>query len=408
MSQFDISQDLKIDLLLPEDGLFILGISQLGGPDLLGSGSVFVLGVSLLGGPDVLSADGKSLAWQNIECETAKLAISIGGSIDNATIFVPSPGQARFVIQSSTFDPNNNANIRATTKIRARIETEDISRVLFVGYIDTMDVIYYNSGVNLITINAFDLYKNIVNTRFAEFDTTGVPGTSATPYQVVGKVAEYLDSALSPFSIDVPGKIPKVNLTDVIPSDILNEAIDVGLAIVWIDPITERLTIVPRPSSIEPPADTFIIGNNHGDPYHLCMSEINVSSDADRIFNSLRVEQASDPLTVINLKDQDSIELFGISSLDKVLNVTDVDDMARWASGVFAQTGTKLVSSVTTPAIDRLGNFTESAFFIPGMLVGVSYNTDNVSIDGFYSIVRVNHSIDVNTWFTTLELWRAA
>jgi len=407
MSNFDISKDLKIELLLPQDGLFTLGISLLGGPDVLGSGSIFILGDSLLGSTDVLSDSARSFAWQSVECETVKVQISVGGTIDDATTFEPEPSTANFVIQSSTFDPNNNPNIRASTKIRASVQTSDISRVLFIGYIDTMEVTYYTSGLNLITINAFDLYKNIVNNRIASFDTTTLPASFATPYEVFLTLADSLGTDLSPFSLPVEGKIPKVDLTNVIPAELMNEAIEVGLAIVWIDPITEKLTIVPRPLAGAASEDTFTIGNNHGDPNHLCMSEINVKSDADRIFNSLTVSRKDGGGSVVALKDQDLIDLYGISSLDKVINVTTNAELTRWANAVFAQTSTKLVESVTTPAIDRKGNITESAFFVPGMLVGVSYNTDNVSIEGYYSIIRVNHSIDVNTWFTTLELWRA-
>jgi len=407
MSNFDISQNLKIELLLPQDGLFTLGISLLGGPDVLGSGSIFRLGESLLGSTDVLSDSGRSFAWQSIECETAKAQISIGGSVQNAATFEPEPGTANFVIQSSTFDPNNNSNIRASTKIRASIQTSDISRVLFIGYIDTIDVTYYTSGLNLITINAFDLYKSIVNNRLASFDTNILLTDYATPYEVFREVADSLGSLLSPFSLPVEGKIPKVTLTNVIPAELMNEAIDVGLAIVWIDPITERLTIVPRPSAASASEDTFTIGNNHGEPNHLCMSEINVKSDADRIFNSLSVTRKTGGGSPVVVKDQDLIDLYGVSSLDQVIDVIDTEELTRWANAVFAQTSTKLVNTITTPAIDRKGNITESAFFIPGMLVGVSYNTDNVSIEGYYSIVKVNHSIDVNTWLTTLELWRA-
>jgi len=27
---------------------------------------------------------------------------------------------------------------------------------------------------------------------------------------------------------------------------------------------------------------------------------------------------------------------------------------------------------------------------------------------GYYTIIKVNHDIDVDNWFTTLELWKAA
>jgi len=29
-----------------------------------------------------------------------------------------------------------------------------------------------------------------------------------------------------------------------------------------------------------------------------------------------------------------------------------------------------------------------------------------MDIDTYYSVTKVSHSIDVNNWFTTLELWK--
>ena len=56
--------------------------------------------------------------------------------------------------------------------------------------------------------------------------------------------------------------------------------------------------------------------------------------------------------------------------------------------------------------VDRLGDLTEAALFQPGQIIGVKYNTANISLDEYYTIVQVNHSIDVNNWITTLQLWK--
>jgi hypothetical protein len=66
------------------------------------------------------------------------------------------------------------------------------------------------------------------------------------------------------------------------------------------------------------------------------------------------------------------------------------------------------VSQVVTPAKDRLGNLTPAAVLTPGTVVGVSYTKNQLNIVGYYTIIKVNHEIDVDNWFTTLELWKAA
>jgi hypothetical protein len=410
IANFNLQDNLFVEFLLPdEDGnSFILGISELGGTDVLGGFGEFVINQSLIGGQDVL-APSSGLKWQDVACETASAAISIGGSISDAIYFQPAPATANLTLQSYDLDPTVNKNIRANTKIRLRLDSPEIDRVLFVGYIDTIDVTYYPMGPNLIRIRAFDVYKSLVNTRIDDWDTTGLPAGYATTDEVFELVALKTGVGLSANSEPTVGRIPAEQVDNILVPDVLNDAIDVGLAVVWIDQETEELTVIPRPSSSQGTATTYVVGNNHSsDPYHLCMSEINVNSDADAVYNSLKVSLASDEATFVFLRDQDSIDLYGESAIDVSINTTDATELSRWATAVYRQAPTKLVSQVATPAKDRLGNLTAAAVFTPGTLVGVRYTTSQLNIVDFYTVIRVSHEIDVDNWFTTLELWKEA
>jgi len=410
ISNFSLQDNLFVEFLLPdEDGnSFILGISTLGGDDVLGGYGEFVIGESLLGGDDVL-APSSGLKWQNVGCETSNAVLSIGGSVNDAIYFQPQPATANLTLQSYELDPTVNKNVRANTKIRVRLDSEEIDRVLFVGYIDTIDVTYYPMGPNLIRITAYDIYKSLVNLRIADWDTTTLPAGYATTDEVFELVAQETGIGLSSNSLPTIGRIPAVQIDNVLVPDVMNDAINVGLAIVWIDQETEELTVIPRPTSAEGNSTTYVIGNDHSsNPYHLCLAEINVSSDADAVYNSLYVALSSDDTTFVFRKDQDSIDLYGESAIDVSINTTDATELARWASAVYLQAPTKLVSQVVTPAKDRLGDLTAAAVFTPGTLVGVSYTTNQLDIVGYYTIIRVSHEIDVNNWFTTLELWKEA
>jgi hypothetical protein len=410
IADFNLQDNLFVEFLLPdEDGnSFILGISEIGGTDVLGGFGEFVINESLIGGQDVL-APSSGLKWQDVGCETSNAAISIGGSISDAIYFQPEPATATLTLQSYDLDPTVNKNIRANTKIRVRLDSPEIDRVLFVGYIDTIDVTYYPMGPNLIRIRAFDVYKSLVNTRIEDWDTTDFPAGYATTDEVFELIALKSGVGLSPDSEPTVGRIPAVQVDNILVPDVINDAIDVGLAVVWIDQETEALTVIPRPSSSEGTATTYIVGNDHSsNPYHLCLAEINVNSDADAVYNSLKVALTSDEETFVFLRDQDSIDLYGESAIDVSINTTDADELARWAAAVYRQAPTKLVSQVVTPAKDRLGNLTAAAVFTPGSLVGVSYTTNQLNIVGYYTVIRVSHEIDVNNWFTTLELWKEA
>jgi hypothetical protein len=410
---FRIDENLIVEFLLPDtDGLsFILGISELGSTDVLGGFNAFILGESLLGGEDVLGPIS-GLKWQDVGCETSNAQISIGGNISDAIYFQPEPATANLTLQSYELDPTVNKNIRANTKIRVRVASSQIDRVIFQGYIDTIDVTYYPMGPNLIRITAYDLYKSLVNLRIEDWDTTSL-GASATTEEVFGLVASKTGIELSPNSQPTVGLIPSVQIDNVLVPDVINDAINVGLAVVWLDQDTEKLTVIPRPTESNGTPTTYVIGNNHPasgitDPFHLCLAEINVASDADAVYNSLRVSLTSDETVSVFLRNQDSIDLYGESAVDIEINTTDSTELARWATAVYKQAPTKLVSQVVTPAKNRLGTLTPASVFTPGTLVGVSYTTNQLDIVGYYTVIRVSHDIDVDNWFTTLELWKEA
>jgi hypothetical protein len=411
ITDFKIDENLKVEFLTPdEDGSsFILGISLLGGEDVLGGFGEFVLGVSLLGGDDVL-APSSGLKWQEVQCETASAEISIGGEIIDAIFFQPNPATANLTLQSFDLDPTVNKNIRASTKIRIRLEDSELDRILFQGSIDTINVTYYPDGLNLIQITSFDNYKNLVNSRFAEWDTEDLPGAGyATVDEVMELVGIQSGLGISENSVSLEGKIPSVTEQNILVNGIVNEALQVGLGIIWLDQETQEITYIPRPATETGTPTTYIIGNNHSsDPYHLCLSEIGVFSDADAVYNSLSVTLSSDDTQTIKLTDQDSIDLYGESAVDVILNTTDITEMALWAGRVFTQNPQNLVNMVVTPTIDRKGNLTDAALFSPGTTIGVSYTKNQLNIFGYYTIIKVSHRIDVDTWFTTLELWKEA
>lgn len=411
ITDFKIDENLKVEFLVPdEDGnSFILGISELGGTDVLGGYGEFVLGVSLLGGEDVL-APSSGLKWQEVSCSTASANISIGGQVIDAIYFQPQPATANLTLQSFDLDPTVNKNIRASTRIRVRLEDDELDRILFQGFIDTINVTYYPDGLNLIQITSFDAYKSLVTSRFANWNTETFPGSGfATVDEVLELVGIQSGLGISDDSVSLSGKIPSVTQTNVVVNGIVNEALQVGLGIIWLKQDTQEITYIPRPATETGTPTTYIIGNNHSsDPYHLCLSEINVFSDADAVYNSLTVTLASDDTTSITLKDQDSIDLYGESAVDVILNTTDITEMGNWASRVFTQNPENLVNMVVTPTIDRKGNLTDAALFSPGTTIGVSYTKNQLNIVGYYTIIKVSHRIDVDTWFTTLELWKEA
>jgi hypothetical protein len=412
IANFNIAEDLIVEAYLPNtsSNAFLIGISLIGGTNVLADASTFIVGVSLIGGSDVLGDNagggGAGLAWQQIECDVNRANISVGGEVQSNLYFQPSPASASLQLQSWTLDPNNNIGFRSGTPIRVRLSDGLVQKTLFSGYIENIDVQYRVDEPNQITLTAFDDFKRYVNSRLATFDTTtGFPAGYVTPNEQLARIAQQLGTQLSSESIATEGRIPSVNLTEVIASEHIYDAIQVALGVLWVDQETKEFVIIPRPHSTEAIPD-WTIGNNHGEAGHLCMSDIDTISDTELNVNNLRVELQSNSAIFTVKKNTDTIELYGETAEDVTLNTTDLTRLEDWANRAFNPFPSKIVSQVTTPAIDRNATLTQAAFFNPGGLIGVKYQTSNLDIEDNYTITRVNHQIDPDNWFTTLELWK--
>ena len=411
ISNFDIANDLKVEFYLPDEAsnLFIIGVSKLGGDDELAGAGLFTIGSSLLGGTDLLG-DNEYFAftWQDLGCVTASADISIGGQVRDTLYFQPEPAAAKVTIQSFDYDPSYNSAFRPGTAMRVRLVRDELDVLLFKGYIDNISGTYYQDGLNKLDVTAFDSFKRYVNSRITLDTETDFPDGYVTPFEQLDLIALELGTSLHSSSVETAGKIPGAYQPAIVSNEPIYDAIQVGLGLLWLDQATQEIVFIPRPVSPAVPEDVYTIGNNHDEPNHLCMSEINTNASQEAVFNSLRVELKSDPATYVVTVDQDSIDLFGEFAEDVSLNTTDSDELNRWSQAVFNQSPTSLVTSVETPAINRLGTLTEAAFFNPGELVGVKYATGVLDINDYYTVTKVSHSIDVNNWFTTLDLWKEA
>ena len=408
ISNFDIATDLKVEFFIAGGGenLFVIGISKLGGPNVLGYGGVFTIGISELGGPDLLGES--SFRWTNLGCIISQAQLSIGGQVEDQLYFQPAPAQAQITLQSLQFDPNYTPAFRPGVQMRIRLVKGAVDEIIWSGVIDSISTSYDKDGNNLIQLTAFDNFKRLMNTRLPIFDSdTGFPGY-VSPYEQLELIADQFGTAMNSASSDPGGEIPSTILTEVIPSGLVYEAIQVGLGLFWLDPSTQEFVFVPRPASSTPPSGTAVIGNNHGDPNHLCMTDIVTSATENTVYNSLKVILESDDTISTLRENQDSIDLYGRYAQDVTLNTTDLDELNRWADAVFQQYPTSLVDQVETLTKDRLGNLTEAAFFTPGQLVGVKFTEGILEVDDYYTVTRVSHFIDPDNWLTTLDVWKEA
>jgi hypothetical protein len=432
---FDITSNLKVEFFLPDtsENAFIIGISTLGSTAVLSSGNLFIINESLLGGANILGGGGEqAFTWQDLSCTVSQALIENGGSIQDQLYFQPEPAAARLTLQTYAYDPSANTSFRPGVPVRIKLVKDAVDQIIWSGVIDSIGGKYTIDGQNLLQLTAYDSMKQLLNTRIAEFDSSNVDGY-VSPLEQLELIATQFGTSISALSRTAEGRIPSQTLTQVIPAELISEAIQVGLGLFWIDSATQEFVFIPRPdpsilpdfpvgggyftlgSSLLGGIDVlgsgeivYTIGNNHSTQYHLCMTDITTLSSSDEVFNSLRVDLKSDSETFVLQENEDSISLYGTYAKDVTLNTTDVTELERWSDLVFNQSPTDLVQNIETLTLDRLGNLTEAAFLLPGELIGVDFSQDILSILDYYTITKVSHYLDSNNWLTTLDLWKEA
>ena len=405
ISNFDIAQNLKVEMYLPNeaDNLFIIGVSAIGGTDLLAANGYFVIGYSAIGGADVLGdTNAYQFSWQSVEAEVSNIEMQIGGGQTGGLEYTAEPSSCSFEMQSWTYDPNNNSAVRNGTQFRIRLVATGVDQVLFTGYIDEMNVKYRPDAPNLINGTAYDGYKRFANKRV----TYNHVGTTKTASDLLAVLATAAGVTLS--SSNDPGAIPMAGQqqTDQTIGNVVKDLLATQLGLLWVNPQNGKIEYRDRTTTVATP--TYTVGNNHGTTGHWCMSGLTVNQNPDDLVNSIKATMTSDTTKTLLRENTDSIQLYGILSKNYDVNVSAESYLSNWLDLAFIERPKQLVKDVTTQTIDRLGNLTDAATITPGTPLGVKYQTSNINIDQKYQVTRVKHSIDPNNWSTTLELWRAS
>lgn len=410
ITNFDIATDLKVEFYLAGGGTndFVIGVSKLGGQNVLAGAGWFYIGTSLLGGEDLLT-EGSSFEWTDLACVATQANIQVGGSVQDQLYFQPEPASAKVVLQSFDFDPNYSPAFRPGVEMRIRLVKDGIDETIFRGYMDSVGASYDANGNNTLSVTAFDSFKRVVNTRLDLFDTdTDFPEGYVTPYEQLEVIAEALGTSMHASSEPTSGKIPSTIEENLIPNNKIYEAIQVGLGVFWLDPATQEFVFVPRPSVGVVPEGTMVAGNFHDEPNHLCMTDLTADLSQDRMFNSLLVSLESDNLITTLRENEIAIELYGKVAKDITINTTDQTELDLWADQVYTQSPTNAIRSVEVLTKDRQGTLNEAAFMLPGEKLGVHYATDVLEIDDYFTVTKVSHDIAPTHWFTTLEVWKEA
>jgi hypothetical protein len=368
--------------------------------------NTFVLGVSKLDGTDVLAGTGDGMAWQAIQADLTQLDVTNGGAFSEGSIYQPEPGTAEIVLQSDNLDPMVNKNVRAGVPIRVKVLDDTLFAgywYMFQGYVADVETTYTIEGKTTIRLTAFDVLKRLMNYRHATFN-----GSETFSHVRLQRAAD-------PFGLTVDmGEstvlLGEVSSTNVLNGDIINDTLLARLSWFWFNSKDGQLesTKVGRPVGV--PVDIHgnplrQFSNVHSDAAeHYCFNDIVVIANDQDVTNSVTATCINYPSIEITKTDSDSVDIYGMLSTNVAINLTLDVDVIGWLDEFTQPNPLRSVARIgTDPVVNgTLKNIAQIS--IPDG-ISVNYERTNGTIAGNYLVARYNHSITVDTWQLTLDLW---
>jgi hypothetical protein len=400
---FNFHSDIKVELSTPPTNAFIIGISEIGGSNVL-SGSTYSY------------TDITSLCTE----------INITNSVDFiSALGKPSESNISITVVGNTYDPRVNKTVLPGTPIK-------ISARTWAGAIGTWKIVHHGRIRDITSVYNPELKdqpeKNMVQfnldspmsiaSQSALTDADFLDGQWAT-----ARMAALCANAASnnpkfpSFATynDGGGYIGDVKMGDrIIYGETFGSAFLECFDLVpywgWLalDNQTSNPNgvLVYKTKNVDTPGGTqFLPLDNANTPFTIQINNIDLSSSTDDITNAWNVSPTWDSTDVYAYIDQDSIDLYGQKTLDIALNYSITEPLfnQNWA---YSLTDIDLIRSVSVSPINYDdGYLNNTAFVQAGLSYATLYFEDtDILIDDKYMISRVSHTITPEYWNTDLEL----
>jgi len=381
---FNIKTDIKFELYLPASGDFVLGVSKLG--------------------VDKLSSSAGS--WVDIAANLASLDTSVGPQVQSGIYTQTKPGMITATFQSATYDPNFNGRVRVGVDLRIQVYQGGAWFYLFRGRISDLSVVYNYDGSNVVTVMAYDYLERFLNeTAGSSFNT--LPGifTGDTLYNLVNSIpsapAFVYDSGYAALNGFVGSDLKAAN--------IVNDAILAELGLFWYESRDNQLYFGNRgfiANQLSGSAGYSFSDVHSTAASHVCYSDIRIGASNDQLVNVITATYADGTGTRYKI-NKDSYQLYGPQNLEIQVPLYQSGSFLNdWCVAAIYRPVTKAVQEITFKAINRTGDLYDATHITVGDCVQVVKTIGSDTIDEKFVAINVRHSINADTWQTTLELWK--
>lgn len=294
--------------------------------------------------------------------------------------------------------------------------------VLFSGIIQNVSIAYVGESGKLdIVITANDLTKVLLNTRLTNYLVTGTAAQRTFRLVCANLFAavKAIDSR-----VDVTQALSGGSATtqradgwdDTTAGEILTQFLDAELGWCWAQKNTNALYYATRSdiNSLQATAwnaTNLTVTNNlatEGQPYHVCMSAMDLTYDSDALVNKVKVTDFFTTATS-TATNSTSVSQYGAQAADFEVTYdnTGLSNLNAWATHVAAAAQPKSIKSVTVSPVRRNGLISDiAAWDIAGVLQVEFVSPGQPTLQEIMLTSRIQHSINADTWFMTLGLWK--
>jgi len=409
---FDISQDIKVELFGSTS--FIIGVSRLGGPALLGD---------------------LTPTWHPLTCGVVSIDIERGFSVNQSILPTLEVGTARIALSGFDVDPTLNPlfTLNSQIKVSVRAPGETTYSPIFTGFVDDIQTQYAADGLITTSLECTDWLSKILNVTVAE-------GAYIAPEEnFADRVNRIFDDFVLPEYPDVdisPAWFPLFGGTtfpeefgdrDVTTTgELLNEVMQGEAGMI----VTSRTGVVYGfgryyydqlldQVDLETLSDDYGFSNTHTTSLdHFCMGDVETAFGKNEVANEITLRFSGnvplgDTETAVVTKNQNSINALGNLPFDAELYVavgpsgSEEAQLQSWADDLVIPDGQVRVRTLTWSPITRTGLLNNSWDWDPGFHIArVRIEYASHTIDDKYIVSRITHNITPENWVMGAELWK--
>lgn len=384
------------------------------------SPALFRLGVSVLGGSDVLGDTGTGKSWQNYQEHVTEI------NVDNTiTLTGVNPEYTGLMIDLVLrFDTDLLADTGFSVGTWIKITLEDYvpsvsSEPIWYAKIKSFTKELDAYGTFIYTIHAEDVLQDVLATPVTDFTPVNLDGK-----QILDEAGVNLDANPLPVPDFTTNRLIQPEMaygvnayywedyelavTDGTYADLV-QPITQGAAVWWYnkgnDPVIYGIGHRELVSDLyRSPVVTFASDETDS---RIAVDFINVSQNSTAIINDVLLSLAWDPATVEQYTNQDLIDLYGRNKQELSFDFVDNQGLIRYRNMILNANRPNVIKSLSCDAIIHKNRKLSDVWKLyPSSMVTVDITTPDVTIAQDYYVSGIKHTITPDGWTTTVELWK--